>query len=301
MKRWILTFGILLALPMFGFAETYWGGELPSIDNTRVKADVTINGDIYDFSYIIINMANNSGYIWRFRVDVRQPQAGADVNGEGLVSGPGFLKQTSALILSEPTTPKMIPFGLFSPPNWHSSVDVLGQVGWGSNDAKYRILPDQSLDGFHITSRGLPGLRDFTIEPKLIPPSEEGDVTNDQIQEVEDKVAFKGQTLGPTAPPANFVALDFVNYIIDLKHQAGTLGWITNPGVPDSLDVKLDQVKKHIQAGNTKPAVNVLNAFLNELDAQGCPKYEGCPPGKHLLPEAWALLKFNAEYLLGKL
>jgi hypothetical protein len=45
----------------------------------------------------------------------------------------------------------------------------------------------------------------------------------------------------------------------------------------------------------------VLNAFLNEVDAQGCSKYDGCPAGKHLLPEAWALLKFNGQYLLGKL
>ena len=55
-----------------------------------------------------------------------------------------------------------------------------------------------SLSGFQITSRGLPGLRDFMIEPDLVPPSEKSEITNDQMQAVEDKVAFKGKTISPT-------------------------------------------------------------------------------------------------------
>jgi hypothetical protein len=309
-KKIILFFSFTIILPAIIYAETYWGGELPNISNTQLKAQVTLEGGVYTYSYTMSSGSANTGEIGSFDIDIKQPQGGVELSGEGLVNGPGYLKHTSAQVLSEPSTPKMLPVGLFSPPNWVSGPDVFGQAGWGAGD-KGILLPGQSLGGFQMTSHGIPSIRDFRVEPELIPPSA-GDTeepplaptpeeSRAKIKEIEDKVAFKGKTLSPTAPPANFVALDFLNYLIDLKHQAGTLGWITNPGVQDSLDVKLDQVAKKLQAGDTKTAANVLNAFLNEVDAQGCPKYDGCPAGKHLLPEAWALLKFNAEYLLGKL
>ncbi|MBI4822893.1 MAG: hypothetical protein HY805_01510 [Nitrospirae bacterium] len=46
---------------------------------------------------------------------------------------------------------------------------------------------------------------------------------------------------------------------------------------------------------------NILNALINEIEAQGCETYEGCPKGKHLLPEAYALLKYNVLYLIERL
>ncbi len=298
MKKMISVFIIfLIGLPVFVFAQTYWGGELPNISNTKLKAEVIFADGIYTYMYSIISGNTNTGQIWSFDIDVKKPENSVDLSGEGLVNGPRFHKHSAALILSNPTTPKMIPAGLFSPSNWSSGLTVLGQAGWGSIDAKYRILPGQSLSGFQITSRGLPGFRDFIIAPKLIPPSE-GEILPAQIDEVEDKVAFKGKTLGPTAPPANFVALDFLSYLIDLKHQAAELGWITNPGVEDSLDVKLNQVKAKLQVGDTKTASNLLSAFLNEVSAQGCETYANCPNGKHLSPEAWGLLYLNGKYLL---
>jgi hypothetical protein len=45
----------------------------------------------------------------------------------------------------------------------------------------------------------------------------------------------------------------------------------------------------------------MLNAFVNEVEAQGCETYEDCPKGKHLKPEAYALLKYNARYLADNL
>lgn len=97
------------------------------------------------------------------------------------------------------------------------------------------------------------------------------------------------KTIGPTVPPLIFISLDFLSYLIDLKHQAFDLGWITDKGVENSLDAKLDQVKAKLQAGDTKTASNQLSAFLNEVDAQGCQNHDDCPKGKHLSPEAWGL------------
>ena len=284
---------LVIIFPVFSLAETYWGGDLPSISDTDLKAEATLDGDIFTYTYAVNSGKTNTGKILRFRIDVKKTEAGADLSGDGLVNGPRFLKHSSALILSDPKTPKMIPIGLWSPAGWISGVDIYGEAGWGGAI----LQPGETLSGFKMTSRGLPGLRDFRIIPKLIPPPE-GEILPAQIDEVEDKVAFKGKILGPTAPPANFVALDFLSYLIDLKHQASELGWITNKGVENSLDAKLDQVKAKLQAGDTKTASNQLSAFLNEVSAQGCETHDNCPKGKHLSPEAWGLLYLNGKYLM---
>ncbi|MDZ7262124.1 MAG: hypothetical protein ONB05_08475, partial [candidate division KSB1 bacterium] len=69
-------------------------------------------------------------------------------------------------------------------------------------------------------------------------------------------------------------------------------GWIDNQGIANSLDAKLDNAKKQLEKGKTKTAINVLQAFVNEVEAQ---------KDKHLTSEAYALLKYNAEYLIKKL
>jgi hypothetical protein len=102
----------------------------------------------------------------------------------------------------------------------------------------------------------------------------------------------QGSTIGPKDPPSPFVSLGFLDTIISYKHQAFSLGWIDNQGIVNSLDAKLDNAKKHLEKGKTTPAINVLQAFVNEVEAQ---------KDKHVTSEAYALLKYNAEYLIAKL
>lgn len=299
-KKIALLFIIVFSLPIYVFAETYWGGELPDIKRTRLKTEVVLNADIYTYSYIVISDLSNKGEIGTLDIDIKLPEGGIELSGEGLVSGPGYLKHTSAQVLSEATTPRMIPVGFFSPPDWVSGLNVLGQAGWGSGERSV-VLPGQSLQGFQINSRGLPGIREFRIQPDLIPPSEESDITAEQIRAVKDKVAFTGKTIGSTAPPADFKPLDFLDRIISMKHEAFSFGWINDKGIENSLDVKLDNAKKAMERGNIVAAKNILNAFVNEVEAQGCKSHDDCPPGKHIVPEAYALLKYNAQYLMDKL
>lgn len=291
-KKVISFFSIVMFLSAIIYAETYWGGESPNISNTKLKAQVEFADNTYTFTYTISSENTNTGKIWIFAIDIKKPEGGIDLSEEGLVNGPGYLEHTSAQVLSESTTPKMIPVGLFSPSNWNSGLGILGQVTWGSNDDEYMIFPGYSLSGFQITSRGLPSLRDFIIRPALTPPSENSNITTEQIKEVKNKVAFKGKTLGPTAPPTDFKATSFIDYIISMKHEAFSLGWITNQGIENNLDAKLENAKKKLEQGNANAARNVLEAFINEVEAQN---------GKHLTSEAYGLMKYNVEYLISRL
>ncbi|MBI5746985.1 MAG: hypothetical protein HZA13_08275 [Nitrospirae bacterium] len=289
---------------------------IPTLVDVGIKANVTADSKtgIHSYSYSIKNGKESTGCIWSFEVDIKKPEGTIELSKEGLTNAPKGVDFGAP----DKTSPPMIPVAFPSVPKknklivWSVGLSVYGTAFWGSDEYIYEIMPGDTLSGLIMTTYGLPGIRDFRIDPKYIAEDEDlmkmfdlSKITEGEGTELlftfYENISFKGKTIGPTAPPANFVALDFLSYLIDLKHQAAELGWITNPGVEDSLDVKLDQVKVKLQAGNMKTAANQLSAFLNEVSAQGCETYTNCPNGKHLSPEAWGLLYLNGKYLLERL
>jgi len=101
------------------------------------------------------------------------------------------------------------------------------------------------------------------------------------------------QTIVASEPKVNkdlFSLIDELNS--NLFHSCQELGWITNQGICNSLEVKLQNTKRHLENEKLKPAANTLNAFLHEVEGQ---------KDKAISSEAYALLYFNGQYLLEKL
>ena len=183
---------------------------------------------------------------------------------------------------------------------WYSR-SLATEPTWRWDDTKYQrfgISPGASLEGFSLTAPGLPGIVNAYFQgyvEDVVFPYEPPDEIEDPLTEIDlnvEKSYVSRKTLGPTAPPADFKAIDFLNYIISMKHEAFSLGWITSYGIEQSLDAKLDNAKKKIEQGNKNAAKNILGAFINEVEAQR---------DKHLTSEAYGLLKYNVQYLIGKL
>ncbi|NNN06475.1 MAG: hypothetical protein HKL90_11290 [Elusimicrobia bacterium] len=102
-------------------------------------------------------------------------------------------------------------------------------------------------------------------------------------------------TVGPTQPLSLTDIGQLLDFLASLKHQAVSLGWIYGPGsdgIVQSLDAKLTAAKASAASGDDKTAINQLNAFINELQAQR---------GKHLNDNAFYLLQANAQFILSKL
>ncbi len=91
-----------------------------------------------------------------------------------------------------------------------------------------------------------------------------------------------------------------MNYLITLVQDSRQLGWIKVDGVEQSLLAKLINAKRKLEAGETAVAKNMLNAFLHEVQAVSCQDFS-CPGNKPLTSEAFALLFFNGQFLLGRL
>jgi hypothetical protein len=293
--------------------------ELPALKTIAMGTEVGYSSEngVYTYSYTLSNPPTNTGALWTIDIDISMPADGIELSDEELINGPGYLENSSNAILEKSVpgiaTIPMVPIGIDSPPNWLGGLSVFGTAGWGCGELAL-MDPGQSMKGYRITSHGLPGIRAYKAQPYLdvdvlassgvlTAPTgpEDLDKYKEDLANIKNSVSANGKTIGPTAPPAQFVALGFLAYLEDLKHQAFEQGWITNEGVVKSLDVKLDQARKHLQSGNQKAASNVLKAFLNEVSAQGCESFADCPEGKHLSPEAWALLYFNGQYLLERL
>lgn len=86
--------------------------------------------------------------------------------------------------------------------------------------------------------------------------------------------------------------INLIDMLISDVNTAYEKGWIDNHGIANSLIKKLENANKQLEKGKTIQAINMLNAFLNEVEAQ---------KEKHLTSEAYALLKYNTEYLIQRL
>jgi hypothetical protein len=294
---------LVICLPLvLGLAgQKGTGQDLPLIQGATIQSSVTASDSNFKYNYTVTNSPNSVGAIWEIKLDISQPAGGLVLSGQGLANEPGFAAISSSAILSQPQTVPMVPVGFGLPPNWMASQSTSGKAQWAAEDSQFSVYPGQSIAGFELTSPGLPGIRTFSVEPYLDaddlpidPPSSPSDLQRylNDLSALEAKVMVQGMTIAPTAPPANFKPIEFLQTIQSYKERSVQQGWIADTGVAISLEVKLNAAQRALQTGDNETAKNVLNALINEVQAQA---------NKHLTPEAVALLQFNSQYLISRL
>jgi hypothetical protein len=292
----------MLSLVIFfsAYAQQY-----PHLHDVVVSARVETNStnDNYYYNFTIINGSNSLGAIETFDIDISRKPGTMDLDTTGLeFENDGFIfgsfQRTFPHLKS-----RIVPVGLLASPGnipgftWSGGFSNDLTAGWGADSAL--IEPNQTLSGFVMMSKGLPTIRRWVVSPyfdvdSLFPSLDDPNRTLSiaQMDSIREACKFSGWTIGPTAPTIDFSASSWLDSLVSYKHQALGLGWIDNQGIANSLDQKLDNAKSQLQRGNTVAAKNTLQALINEVEAQ---------KGKHLTSEAYALLKFNTEYLISKL
>jgi len=180
------------------------------------------------------------------------------------------------------------------PVEWRSSNirrDTIRAASWGALDTTVMIPPGGILHGFAISANSIPAITNYYAVGYSEPPEGEFDYrpgSNDVFYN-----SVKGKTIGPASFPVTFDPIVFVDTLVSYKHQAFALGWIKEEGIVTSLDAKLEAARARIIADRPS-AKNVLQSFINELEALNT-------RGNKITSEAYALLKFNAQYLISKL
>jgi hypothetical protein len=287
--------GTVLALSAMLNAQT-----VPGVNGATLSASVSEVGNTYVYAYEVANSGVSTGAIARLHLDISQPQGGVTFDGAGLPTGQGFASNIAALNTADPNTTPLVTSTADAPDGWVVGTSMNGTMIWGAATIDAAIPPGQSQSGFSLYSKGTPAIRSFSAEPELdvdslslTEPTPETlpDYVRALLQ-IRNQARTTGVTIAPSAPPVAFQPVQFLQTIQTYKEQALKQGWITNQGVANSLDAKLNAALAALQAQDSKTAKNILNALLNEVEAQN---------NKHLTPEAVALLQFNTQYLISKL
>ena len=80
-----------------------------------------------------------------------------------------------------------------------------------------------------------------------------------------------------------------IDSVIVAIHQYHNSGWIDSLGVKTSLIQKLESTKKNLDKNKVKTAKNILEAIINEIEAQS---------GKHIDSDIATILIKNVEYII---
>lgn len=295
MKSWKKPFLVLLLA-----SSCAYGYEGPS-PLTNIKVSCSIGFDsvkgIYTYGYKLTNPLPNDGQISSIKITIgTNSQTDAALSSDGLTQCARYSEDASRRALQKAPG---VPVGSAAPKYWscnYAQIDKgsLGTFRWGAAKSAGLIKPGQSLDGYALTSYGIPGIQQIIVEPFIyvdaLPESYEGNLK--AMFALENKVKWTGQTIGPKAPPKVFDGDSFINYLIALVNQSRTQGWIDNDGITNSFLTKLKNVQAKLASRDSNTAKNVLGAFLNDVQAQN---------GKHLSSEGYALLYFNGKYLVDHL
>ena len=176
-------------------------------------------------------------------------------------------------------------------------------------------------------SKALPAVRAFTAYPdfnvyKFYPDLDEDTTAAaraafDYVDSIRNVVNYHGWTIGPTAPPLNFSATSWIDTLTSYKRQCVALGWLTNEpqhdrdedgdkadeGIVERLDRRLDKAKAALSKTDSVKARLELELFVKEVEhIYHQSKEEGKRRGVPVLTsEGYALLKYNAEYLIDRL
>jgi hypothetical protein len=127
--------------------------------------------------------------------------------------------------------------------------------------------------------------------------------------------SFRGTTIGPSIPPTPFVPLNFLDTLRSYIQQSHTLDWINNTrddesedgenaedGIVKNLDKRLEKVRDFIVKKKYDKAQQQLEKFLNKVEKlwnrqQKEEAKNRKNPKIIFTSEAYALLKYNGEYL----
>jgi len=143
---------------------------------------------------------------------------------------------------------------------------------------------------FSYESVSLPSIQSFYLRgynfPNLDPANGDSiytDIFNNSIA---------GATIGAKDHPYPFITSNFLDTILAYNQRSSEFGWITNQTTADKYDSLFNTAKTQLQQNNNNAARITLQTVLQQVDIDST---------SNLTSEAYALLRYNTEYLIKKI
>ena len=282
---------ITLAIFAFGLANAQ---QLPFLYKVNVTTKVLSSKSqgYYNYYYRIVNSSKNIGSIMSFSVDVSRDSASLDLDTIGLIfAWPSMHRNFTRRFPS--IKQNIVPFSFFClPPNWDAAI---GSISYAFTflDTLF-VLPGQEVDGIGLMSHGLPSVRSFSVEPMFDDDAYYGDKepTPDEEDSVTQIISYYGKTVGPQSPPKIFLPTAWCDTISNYTMQSRTLGWITNQITADKYLGYFSSAQSQLQSNNIAGARSTLQTVLTNAISDST---------SNLTSEAYALIRYNTEYLIMQL
>jgi hypothetical protein len=327
MKSIKLLIYILLNSSLWVFAAAQ-PQRYPNLSNLLIRSGVTFerSEQMYFYSYSMMNSKTSSGKIDELEIDISKPHSSIEMDTIGLRFENDDFTEGSFRRNFPHLKGRIVPIGFTrSPERWTASLSN-NLTATFFTTRSYAIPPGQEVGGFEIMSKGLPAIRRCISSPffdvvALFPDPNDTSVNYyvPPVDSVRKTVRWYGWTVGPMAPPEEFSATAWLDSLLSYVHQSHELGWINNTrdddaeaderaedGIVKNLDKRLMQTRDLIVKDKIGAAKGRLTMFLNKVERlwdrqQKEDKRNRRNPKIIFTSEAYALLKYNGEYLLDHL
>jgi len=209
-----------------------------------------------------------------------------------LSNGNGAKQPTDDFFVLIGSTPIV---GASQPQFWGHSFMTVRSVrtfSWGALVPSATLWPGQAARRFTFTSTALPGIV-FAHASGLIPPDTAADETEyDTTARDELSNSVSVTTVGPVVPLALLQPQYFLDTLNSYVVRSRLYGWITSQQTADEFTNYFSTVRAHLQAGNNGHAIRTLQHVLKSADSDS---------SSVLTSEAYALIRYNTEYLVSNL
>ena len=288
---------------------------------------------IVTFRYILRNDRRSTGCIERFQLDIKRADDTQSLTDSGLVNVSRHVDRTA---LSDPHAAKVVPVGIPVLPTvkgatnaWWAGFSIAGEVDWIRGFPKYLLEPGMELDSLILITYGLPGPRAFIVTPKYdpVPDTTKQETTEEEehaFAQLLDLIRVKGITIGPTAPPISFVPITWIDTLLSYAQQSTDLGWLgkgrdddcddderPESGIVKNIELRLQKAKRELTKGDSVQGRKELEKLVQKVERIRKRSQEEEKKHKRdrwekdsnviMTGEAYALLKYNTEYLIDRL
>jgi hypothetical protein len=276
--------------------------QYPNLWNIQIHSSISYNKyeQMYYYTYSMANNPSNIGSIAEIEIDISRKSGTLDIDTSGLrFKNDGYTEEDFRLSFPH-LKGRIIPVGFLKTPvgDWTGGLSNALTASFGGIGTSH-VQPGGSVSGFEMMSKGLPSIRQCIVSPffdviALFPDPADTTITYyvPPVDSVRNAVNYYGWTIGPTAPLINFIASVWCDTLTSYTTQSRTLDWIKDDTTANKYLSYFASAKTKLTQRDSTGARTVLLQILRDVDIDST---------SSLTSEAYALLRFNTEYILKSL
>jgi hypothetical protein len=190
------------------------------------------------------------------------------------------------------------------------------------------LKPGNSLSGFSFKAKSLPGIISFYAEGDHPIPKFDPGMATDSIPGYSDLTPYGpgiiGRTVGPVPLPDPLIYVAILDTLLSYTRQSADLGWLgkgqdddcddderPDDGIVKNIEQRLQKAKRELAKRDSVQACKELEKLVQKVERiwkrsqEEEKKHRKEGWGKRdqviITSEAYALLKYNTEYLIDRL